>query len=105
MPVYFATLRHLLKLAGQFLNHGVPHFAESWKKTLFTDYINRYVFLQGQLAHVGIVQSAMEHAEFEIADVESFRPHYALTRRQSSATRTETRTRIAACQRIDVSHH
>ena len=81
LPVYFATVQRLLKPAGLFLNHGITHFAEGWKKTLSTEFINRYVFPDGQLDTVGNVQRAMEHADFEIADVESLRPHYALTLR------------------------
>ena len=81
LPVYFATVQRLLKPAGLFLNHGITHFDEGWKKTLSTEFINRYVFPDGQLDTVGNVQRAMEHADFEIADVESLRPHYALTLR------------------------
>lgn len=81
LPVYFATVQRLLKPAGLFLNHGITHFTDGWKKTLSTEFINRYVFPDGQLTTVGNVQRAMERADFEIADVESLRPHYALTLR------------------------
>ena len=81
LPVYFATVQRLLKPAGLFLNHGITHFTEGWKRTLSTEFINRYVFPDGQLDTVGNVQRAMEHADFEITDVESLRPHYALTLR------------------------
>ena len=81
LPVYFATVQRLLKPAGLFLNHGITHFSEGWTKTLSTEFINRYVFPDGQLDTVSNVQRAMERADFEIADVESLRPHYALTLR------------------------
>ena len=81
LPVYFATVQRLLKPAGLFLNHGITHFEEGWNKTLSTEFINRYVFPDGQLDTIGNIQRAMEHADFEIADVESLRPHYALTLR------------------------
>ena len=81
LPVYFATVQRLLKPAGLFLNHGITHFSEGWTKTPSTEFINRYVFPDGQLTTIGNVQRAMEHADFEIADVESLRPHYALTLR------------------------
>ena len=81
LPVYFATVQRLLKPAGLFLNHGITHFSEGWSKTLSTEFINRYVFPDGQLDTVGNVQRAMERADFEIADVESLRRHYALTLR------------------------
>ena len=38
------------------------------------EFINRYVFPDGPLDTIGNVQRAMEHADFEIADVESLRP-------------------------------
>ena len=82
LPAYFATVQRLLKPAGLFLNHGITHFTGGWDKTLSTEFINRYVFPDGQLDTIGNVQRAMEHAEFEIADVESLRPHYALTLRR-----------------------
>jgi cyclopropane-fatty-acyl-phospholipid synthase len=81
LPVYFTMVQRLLKPAGLFLNHGITHFSEGWTKTLSTEFINRYVFPDGQLTTIGNVQRAMEHADFEIADVESLRPHYALTLR------------------------
>ena len=68
-------MQRLLKPAGLFLNHGITHFEEGWNKTLSSEFINRYVFPDGQLDTIGNVQRAMEHADFEIADVESLRPH------------------------------
>ncbi len=64
LPLYFGTVHRLLKPGGLFLNHGITHEAEGWSKTLSTEFINRYIFPDGQ-----------------IADVESLRPHYALTLR------------------------
>ncbi len=81
LPVYFSTVNRLLKPAGLFLNHGITHFDEGWNKSLSTEFINRYVFPDGQLDTVSNIQVHMEHAKFEIADVEALRPHYALTLR------------------------
>ena len=81
LPVYFATVHRLLKPGGLFLNHGITHDAEGWSKTLSTEFINRYIFPDGQLDMVSNIQRVMERAKFEIADVESLRPHYALTLR------------------------
>ena len=47
----------------------------------YTEFINRYVFPDGQLDTVSNIQRGMERARFEIADVEALRPHYALTLR------------------------
>jgi len=82
LPVYFSTVQRLLKPSGLFLNHGITHYVEGWdKKTLSTEFINRYIFPAGELDTVGNIQRRMEHAGFEIADVEALRPHYALTLR------------------------
>ncbi len=81
LPVYFSTVHKLLKPSGLFLNHGITHDVEGWKKTLSTVFINRYIFPDGQLDTVSNIQRGMERAKFEISDVESLRPHYALTLR------------------------
>ena len=81
LPVYFATVHRLLKPSGLFLNHGITHDVEGWEKTSSTEFINRYVFPDGQLDTVSNIQRGMEGARFEIADVEALRPHYALTLR------------------------
>ena len=81
LPVYFSTIHRLLKPSGLFLNHGITHDVEGWERTSSTEFINRYVFPDGQLDTVSNIQRSMETARFEIADVEALRPHYALTLR------------------------
>jgi cyclopropane-fatty-acyl-phospholipid synthase len=81
LPVYFSTAHRVLKPKGLFLNHGITHEAEGWDKCLSTEFINRYVFPDGQLDTISNIQRFMEHAKFEIADVESLRQHYAMTLR------------------------
>jgi cyclopropane-fatty-acyl-phospholipid synthase len=81
LPVYFSTVNRLLKPRGLFLNHGITHDTEGWQPNVSTEFINRYVFPDGQLDTISNVQRAMERAKFEIADVEGLRPHYALTLR------------------------
>ena len=81
LPVYFSTVHRLLKPRGLFLNHGITHDSEGWQPNVSTEFINRYVFPDGQLDTISNVQRVMEHAKFEIADVEGLRPHYALTLR------------------------
>lgn len=81
LPLYFQQVHRLLKPGGLFLNHGITHDAEGWEKTLSSTFINRYVFPDGQLDTVSNIQRRMEAARFEILDVESLRPHYALTLR------------------------
>ena len=81
LPVYFGTAHRLLKPDGLFLNHGITYDGEGWRRTVSTEFINRYVFPDGELDSVSNVQRAMEQSRFEILDVESLRPHYALTLR------------------------
>lgn len=81
LPAYFSVVHRLLTPAGLFLNHGITHDVEGWEKTLSSEFINRYVFPDGQLDTVSNVQRVMERARFEIRDVEALRPHYALTLR------------------------
>ncbi len=81
LPAYFATVHRLLKPHGLFLNHGITHNEDGWQKSISTEFINRYVFPDGQLDNISNIQHAMEREKFEIADVEALRPHYALTLR------------------------
>ena len=81
LPRYFATAHRLLKPGGLFLNHGITSREPGWQKTVSTSFINRYVFPDGELDSVANIQREMEASNFEILDVESLRPHYALTLR------------------------
>ncbi|VWC92052.1 cyclopropane-fatty-acyl-phospholipid synthase [Burkholderia contaminans] len=81
LPEYYATVRRMLKPGGLFLNHGITHDEEGWHKTPATEFINRYVFPDGELDCVSNILLGMERAGFEIHDVEGLRPHYAMTLR------------------------
>jgi cyclopropane-fatty-acyl-phospholipid synthase len=81
LPVYFDTVRRVLTPGGLFLNHGITHRHSGWRHNLSTEFINRYVFPDAQLDAISNIQRFMEDADFEIADVEGLRPHYALTLR------------------------
>ena len=81
LPTYFSTACRVLKPGGLFLNHGITNDEEGWHKTVGTEFIQRYVFPDGELDTVSNVQCVMERTGFEICDVESLRPHYALTLR------------------------
>jgi len=81
LPGYFDTVRRVLRPGGLFLNHGITSDEEGWRKTVGTEFIQRYVFPDGELDSVSNVQRAMEGIGFEICDVEALRPHYALTLR------------------------
>jgi cyclopropane-fatty-acyl-phospholipid synthase len=81
LPLYFRTAHRLLKPGGLFLNHGITHDEPGWRKTMSTEFINRYVFPDGELDTVSNVLRVVEQEGFEIHDVEGLRPHYALTLR------------------------
>ncbi|SPE24088.1 putative fatty acid methyltransferase (fragment) [Burkholderiales bacterium] len=82
LPVYTATVQRVLRPGGLFLNHGITHDQEGWRKTVETQFINRYVFPDAELDTVSNIQQGMERAGFEIHDVEGLRMHYALTLRE-----------------------
>lgn len=90
LPTYFAVAHRMLKPGGLFLNHGITSDEGGWKKSVSTEFINRYVFPDGQLENVSAVLQLMEDAKFEIHDVESLRKHYELTLREW-VKRLETR--------------
>ena len=81
LPAYLAAVMRVLRPGGLFMNHGITHDEEGWNKSMTTEFINRYVFPDGELDCVSNIQLGMERAGFEIHDVEGLRPHYALTLR------------------------
>ena len=81
LPTYFRVVRRVLKPGGLFLNHGITNDEEGWQKTVGAEFINRYVFPDGELDSVSNVQRVMERTGFEICDVEALRHRYALTLR------------------------
>lgn len=82
LPVYFSTVYRLLKPGGLFLNHGITQDVEGGSRTVGSKFIARYVFPDGELDRISNIERVMERCQFEIHDVESLRPHYALTLRQ-----------------------
>lgn len=82
MQAYLATVQRVLCPDGLFLNHGITHDEEGWNQTVATEFINRYVFPDGEFDCVSNIQLGMERAGFEIQDVEALRRHYAMTLRK-----------------------
>ena len=99
LPIYLATVQRVLRPGGLFLNHGITHDEEGWNKTMTTEFINRYVFPDGELDCISNIQLGMERAGFEILDVEGLRPHYALTLRHW--VRRLEANRTAALREVD----
>ena len=79
-PVYFGTVKRVLKPGGLFLNHGITS-ETGWRRTPVTRFINRHIFPDGELARISDVADAMEKAGFEILDIEGLRRHYTYTLR------------------------
>ena len=77
MTRYFETLRALLAPTGRLLNHAIstPKGSVLGKRS----FVGRYVFPDGELVDVADVVRAMQHAGFEVRDVESLREHYSRT--------------------------
>jgi cyclopropane-fatty-acyl-phospholipid synthase len=81
LPGYFRDLNSLLSAGGVMLNHGITSSDADGRPTPFGggDFIEKYVFPRGELAHIGTVLTAMKRGGLEVQDVESLRRHYALT--------------------------
>lgn len=78
---YFCRVRQLLKPDGWALNHGItstdPHDAET--RYGGGRFIDRYVFPQGELPHIGTVLRRLQEGGLEAVDVENLRRHYSRT--------------------------
>jgi cyclopropane-fatty-acyl-phospholipid synthase len=81
LPVYFGKIRSLLKDGGLVLNHGITtsNVDNAPMQLGAGEFIDRYVFPDGELPHLSLVAAEMAKAGLEIADVESLRRHYART--------------------------
>ncbi|MET8679141.1 cyclopropane-fatty-acyl-phospholipid synthase family protein [Streptomyces sp. NPDC004647] len=80
---YATALHDLLKPGGRLLNHQIARRPVMDEETYHVDeFIDAYVFPDGELAPAGRTVSLLEEAGFEVRDLESIREHYALTLRQ-----------------------
>jgi cyclopropane-fatty-acyl-phospholipid synthase len=81
LSAYFTKIRLLLNDKGLVLNHGITTSDTSsrWMGLGAGDFIDRYVFPDGELPHISIVLKEMSVAGLEVTDVESLRRHYAHT--------------------------
>jgi cyclopropane-fatty-acyl-phospholipid synthase len=81
LPVYFGTVRRVLRERGLFLNHGITTSDVDSRELGMGvgDFIDRYVFPKGELAHLHRAIHDMGAQDLEVHDVESLRPHYAKT--------------------------
>ncbi|MHB9861222.1 class I SAM-dependent methyltransferase [Streptomyces sp. YIM S03343] len=79
---YAVLLHGLLRPGGRLLNHQIARPPQRDETTYHVDeFIDAYVFPDGELAPLGSTVTQLERAGFEVRDVESIREHYALTLR------------------------
>ena len=78
---YFDTIHTLLEPGGITLNHGITSSdVDSREVGLGAgEFIDRYVFPDGELPHVSLAIREMSAAGLELVDAESLRRHYART--------------------------
>lgn len=78
---YFARVAGLLAPGGVAMNHGITTTDADNGATPYGggQFIDEYVFPQGELAHLGTVVRAMQEGGLEVRDVENLRRHYAHT--------------------------
>ncbi|WP_329121708.1 cyclopropane-fatty-acyl-phospholipid synthase family protein [Streptomyces sp. NBC_01465] len=80
---YADDLYALLKPGGRLLNHQIARRPERDESAYHVDdFIDAYVFPDGELAPVGRTLATLEEAGFEARDVQVLREHYALTLRR-----------------------
>ncbi|MER5873567.1 cyclopropane-fatty-acyl-phospholipid synthase family protein [Streptomyces sp. NPDC002044] len=79
---YARTLYALLRPGGRLLNHQIARRPEPDGEAYRIDeFIDAYVFPDGELSPLGTTVGELERAGFEVRDVEALREHYALTLR------------------------
>ncbi|MFY4718937.1 class I SAM-dependent methyltransferase [Streptomyces sp. LaBMicrA B280] len=79
---YARQLYGLLKPGGRLLNHQIARRPQTDESAYSVDeFIDAYVFPDGELAPIGTTVTQLEHAGFEVRDVEALREHYARTLR------------------------
>jgi cyclopropane-fatty-acyl-phospholipid synthase len=84
---YFGAALAALRPGALFLNHGIATTATGgrlrprWLRFGDGGFVGRYVFPDGELVTVEDAAGFARRAGFELLDVQSLRPHYALTLR------------------------
>jgi cyclopropane-fatty-acyl-phospholipid synthase len=76
---YFGFLRSRLVDGGRLLNHCITRKDPTARTYSRNGFINRYVFPDGELVHVGVLIDAMERQDLEVQHEENLRVHYAMT--------------------------
>ncbi|MCV7385994.1 class I SAM-dependent methyltransferase [Mycolicibacter longobardus] len=79
-PAYFGFLKSKLRAGGLLLNHCITR-ADNKSSATAGDFIDRYVFPDGELAGSGRITSEIQDAGLEVLHTENLRNHYELTLR------------------------
>lgn len=89
LPTYFGAAFRALAPGGLFLNHGIAQASRpertgdggGWngRGRGRSRFVDRYVFPDGELVPVEEAVAQARAAGFEVLDLQSLRPHYALT--------------------------
>ncbi len=76
-PAYFSFLRDRLRPQGRLLNHCITRPHNRRQET--GEFIDRYVFPDGELTGSGRIITAAQDAGLEVVHEENLRRHYAMT--------------------------
>ncbi|HOA95798.1 MAG TPA: cyclopropane-fatty-acyl-phospholipid synthase family protein [Quisquiliibacterium sp.] len=81
LPAYFKQVARLLKPGGVALNHGITSSDHDSRSVGLGagEFIDRYVFPDGELPHVSLAIRELSAAGLELTDAESLRRHYEKT--------------------------
>ncbi|WP_068828683.1 C17 cyclopropane fatty acid synthase CfaB [Pseudomonas sp. BMS12] len=81
LPLYCRQLHGALRAGGLVMNHGITssHLDGRQVGHGAGDFIERYVFPQGELPHLTRIVADLSAAGLEVVDVESLRLHYGRT--------------------------
>ncbi|WP_306364300.1 class I SAM-dependent methyltransferase [Nocardia sp. CC227C] len=77
-PAYFSFMQSKLRDGGLFLNHCITR-PDNTRTTKAGDFIDRYVFPDGELIGSGRIISEIQNVGLEVLHEENLRRHYALT--------------------------
>jgi len=81
LPQYFSRVCELLADDGVAMNHGITSTDPGSGDTALggSEFIDRYVFPDGELPHISLALEAAQRGGLEAVDVENLRRHYART--------------------------
>ncbi len=76
---YFSFLRSKVVDGARILNHCITRTDTKQRTITKRSFINRYIFPDGELVHVGHLIDQMERQQLEVQHEENLRAHYAMT--------------------------